>query len=236
MRRVVLLVIVALALGGFVGYGTYVYLQQAEDRALSRYELVEVLISRESIPEGTSLADAVSEGLAGLSEFPSDYVPSNALREVTPDRANLVTLEELASGQILLTGDFVPAPDAPRLLEIPDGMVAVSLSLPEQARLGPFLQPGDQVAVLATSSTGGSNGPQIVTRVLVPRVQVLAVGASTGAQAPVVGQASTEGLVTVALEPSDLALVTNAASTATVYLGMLGDEVSVARDDSVSGP
>lgn len=224
MRRAVFLVIVALGLGGFVGYGIYVYLQQAEQRALSGYALVDVLVSQGAIPEGTSLAVAVAEGLAAPAPFPEDFVPGNALAGVTADRADLVTIDELAAGQILLTGDFVPAPDAPRLLDIPEGMAALSLALPEQARLGPFLQPGDRVAVLATSTRTGGTGAEVITRVVIPDVEVLAVGDTTSGATPIVGQGTSDGLVTLAVNPRDVPSLAHAASTSSVYLSMLGSD------------
>lgn len=223
MRRVLALVIAALAIGGFVGYGIYVYLQDAETRALSRYELVEVLVSKEIIPEGTTLAAAVAEGLAGPEGFPADFLPSNALTEVSAERASLVTIEELAPGQVLLSGDFVPAPDAPRLLEVPEGMVAISLALPEEARLGPFLQAGERVAIVATSATANPATGLNETRVLVPNVEVLAVGAVSSPQGVISSGDNSGRLVTVAVKPSDLVSVVGAATTASVYLSLLGD-------------
>lgn len=224
MRRVGVLVVLAVALAVLAGFAAYTYLSGAEDRALARYEMVSVLFSQDTIPEGTSLADAVAEGLAAPSEFPADFVPSNAISSITPDIADLVTPVELAEGQILLVGDFTSATPEPDLLAVPDGKVAVSIALTEAARLAPFLEPGDQVVLFTTYDAGANGQSEPTTRVLLPQVEVLAVGASTASGVPLAdpADAPADGLVTLSLAPADAARVVQAIADSQIYLGRLG--------------
>lgn len=195
MKRVATLGIAAALVAALAVMGVVVYLRGAEDRALSQFTMVTVLSSAEAIPAGTTLGDAVAQGLAAPIQFPSDYAPTNRLLSVTPENVNLVALDDLSAGQILMAGDFEPTADAPQLLNIPNGKAAVTITIGDEAqRVGAFLIPGSRVSVVS----GG--------RVLFPSLEVLAV---------------TGTLVTFAVNPSQMAPLIKASSP---YLALLDQD------------
>ena len=231
MRRVVILGILALILAIAAGVLAFAYLGGAEQRALGRYTLMTVLMSDGDIPAGTSLGSARDQGLIQEEQFPEEFAPSNILTGVTADNADLVTPTDLSKGQILLTGDFVAAADAPELLEVPDGMVAVSLALDAAPRVGSFLIPGDFVGVFVSAEAGTGDMAVTQTRVVFPSLQVLAVADVT--ESGGIFSSDTQSgplLVTLAVKPGEATKLVNAAQSGQVYLSLLADGVTVPAD------
>jgi pilus assembly protein CpaB len=232
MRRFALLVISAVLLAAAAGMATYWFASRAEERALVDYEFVQVYSALAEIPANTSLSAAVEAGLAGPTDVAQKFVPEDALLAVTPENAALVTLVPLAEGQLLMTGDFVLPPEAPVLLDVPPGMVGVSVALTDPQHVGSFLQPGSRIAVLQTTQTSDALGATTTqTSVLFPEVGVLAVG-GVGDTAAVslnvsVGEGSPSTLVTLALQPAQATRLVQAVATSTLYMALLSDGTTV---------
>ena len=97
-----------------------------------------------------------------------------------------------------------------------------------------LLKPNDSVMVAATFKPG-PNGEEALTRVLLPKARVLAVGTNVGAEAPVQEQSGGGGLagnarddqaqaaatVTLALTPGDLEKLIFAEEQGSVWLALL---------------
>ena len=62
-------------------------------------------------------------------------------------------------------------------LTIPDGNIAISVNLSDTGRVAGFVNPGAKVAIFLT--TNGDKALPDITRLLLPKVQVIAVGATT---------------------------------------------------------
>ncbi len=228
MKRVVFLSVLALLLAAAAGVLTYLYLGGAEDRAIGRFTMMDVLVSSGEIPAGTTLGDAQQQGLIERQQFPEEYAPSNVLLEVNDGNRGMVTPDDLAAGQILLTGDFAEPQDAPKLLDVPEGKVAVSLALDAAPRVGAFLIPGDFVGVFASAAKQSGDSSVTQTRVVFPSLEVLAVAGVTEAGGIFDTDAQSGSLlVTLAVDPNEATKLVNAAQGGQVYLSLLSNGTTV---------
>jgi len=204
LKRRVLTVVVAVLLAVLGTAAVLAYVRQADNRALEGQKAVTVLIAQKVIPSGTSANTAVQDGLLTSQRLPASSVPVDALTSITPALGPLVTSAVVQPGQVLLRPMLVTPAQATATgaLAIPRGMVAVTIPLCMSEAVAGYVQPGSQVAVFdsyptkkatlqeSCSGSGQSNQAQgpgaAVTRILLPRVQVLAIG-----QAPSSGTTST---------------------------------------------
>lgn len=234
MKRPVLTVVVAVILAALAAAAIFVYTQGAEQRALNEQSATPVLVVNDTIPQGATLADAVAEGMAGEEFVPAGLQPEYAITEVTSENANLVAVEELAPGQMLLVGDFAAElPDSVRIA-VPADKVAVSLALADPARVGDFLAPGSQIAVFVTSDPRGSDG-EATTRLLLPRVDVIGVGRETESSGTVLPDDQPKDvLVTVAVDQGQAEKLIHAAQTGEPYLALLGSNTTLTQGTGVS--
>jgi pilus assembly protein CpaB len=106
---------------------------------------------------------------------------------------------------------------------VPPGMMAVTITLPDPARVAPFLRPGTQIAVFDTSE--GTDDAARTTRVLLPRVTVLGVGAATSATAE--GEDDAGALITLALDQKQAERLIHRVQTGSLYLALVNDASDV---------
>ena len=199
MTRRILTIILAIGLA-VVGTGAVLlYVKGADQRVLNGQKAVTVLVADQQVPAGIKAGTALSEGLLRHQKLPAASVPSDAVRVITPGLNSLVLSADLPSGQLLLRPMLVTALAAHTGLAIPPGMVALSLQFCLPRDVAGYVQPGSEVAVFNTFVTvkqGGSpptrscdgiNASQGVTgvhtRLVMPKVKVLAVGQASAAPA-----------------------------------------------------
>jgi pilus assembly protein CpaB len=157
---------------------------------------VTVVVAQGQIPAGTSASSAQQQGLLRSERLPASSVPVNAVHSITPELSVLVVSAEVPAGQLLLRPMLVTSAQATANggLAIPTGMVAVTIPLCMPEAVAGYVQPGSHVAVFDTyalrkanlqescSQSGQSNQAQgpgaVVTRIVLPRVLVLATGQS----------------------------------------------------------
>ena len=242
-RMLVILVAVALAAVGAVG--VMAYARSADQRAVAGQETVEVYVSTREVPAGTTVVDAVERGLLQTSLVAAKGVPDGALTEVTDDMGSQVAISSIAPGEIVLARRFGTQTSGQTALVVPEGMVAVTVQLSDPGRVGPFLRPGSEIAVYHTTQAepeaagDGEEGQELtveedVTRVLLPKVEVLAVGSTTlgtaqtptGDDEPQAEQVPT-ALVTLALTPQDGQRLVHGVQTGTLYAALLGSGTEV---------
>lgn len=125
-------------------------------------------------------------------------------------------------------------------LSIPNGYVAVTVTLGDPQRVASFVHVGSQVAVFLTypvkdGDSGNdplSTGNSKATRLLLSKVLVLGVGASTGQTAQNLQIPS--ALLTFALSQEDAERVIQAQSVGALYLALMNDQSSVAPSNGVN--
>ncbi|HET9517714.1 MAG TPA: RcpC/CpaB family pilus assembly protein [Actinoplanes sp.] len=189
MRRRLLAVLVALLLAVIACAAVVAYVRGADRRALAGREAVFVLIATKRIPAGTTGAQLRDGGYTGRVTMPAATVPPDAIAEIDDLLATLAVTAELQPSQLLLRGMFGSSTRASGGLALPDGKMAVSVELTAAARVAGYVRPGSKVAVFDTFTVREGKGRvpagarlsdnyeyNHATRVLLPRVEVLAVG------------------------------------------------------------
>jgi len=249
MKRV-LIILLAFVLAGIGGVSVLAYARAADQRALAGQETVEVYVSTAEVPAGTTAKDAVDTGLLKTTLVAEKGAPEGALTAVTDDMADQVAMSAISPGEIVLARRFGTQTTDQTALVVPEGMVAVTVQLTDPGKVGPFLRPGSQIAIYDSftardpenddlSPNGelglpGGEGKVNVTRALIPKTEVLAVGALTGTTSqppsedgtPPADQAPS-ALVTVSVTPADSQRLVHGIQTGTLYAVLLGTGAEV---------
>lgn len=231
MKRRVGLLLAALIVALFGTSAVYAYVNRVEAKTVDANSPVNVLVAVAQIPVGTTGAVVAQSKLATMQSVPQRNVPPGALTNLSS-----VTSKQLAAvvypGEVLLAAKFTDRNSARTgALTIPDNKLALSVQLDDPERVAGFVVPGSQVAVFDT--TGGRSGADASTAstgVILPRVQVIAVGPSTLQADGATGtgqQQTAAAILTLALTQVQAEKLVLAQQTGTLYLGLLSDKSAV---------
>lgn len=209
-----------------------VFVRGAEDRALEGEELVSVLVTEQQIPAGTPAAQMVD--FVTTERIPAKIAPDGVVSDLVQVQG-LVNAVDFLAGETLLSGRFVEPENfnARRgSVEVPEGLLEVTVAMSQEQFIGGIPTPGDKVAVIVnfdrtdvipeiTDPLAGSANPDdpnaadggvddliytklILQQALVTNVQGNAVPeAVSGAPEDRVAPAAGSVLVTLALDGPD---------------------------------
>jgi pilus assembly protein CpaB len=236
-RRTVLLIVAALiaVMGSSM---VFLYVKSADDRARDKQDPVEILTAVTPINPGETLSEAQAAGKLALAPIPRELVLPGALTSVG-EFGNLVALTPVYATEQIVSAKFGSAGDQ-EILTIPDGMIAISVSLSDTGRVAGFVSPGSEVAVFLTGSDAG--GGVAGTRLLLPTVSVIAVATDTIAPA-----ATAEGgtaaaaeqlprtLFTLAVTQAQAQKLIYASSNGELAFGLLTDASQVRQGPPTTG-
>lgn len=227
------------------------YINTADSRAMAGKKAVTVLVAKERISAGTSAEKVRDRDLVEQVQMPAETVPRGALTALDQDLDDLVLTADVQQSQLLLRGMFGHAAKSTGGLAIPDGKVAVSVELEVPAEVAGFVRAGSNIAVFDTyakdggSASGGtpaaSKGNDQATRILLPKVEVLAVGSygvngtetsdgkktTTGTDTRSRSAQNTKMLVTVAVTQAEAEKLVHAIQTGELYLALVTDSSGV---------
>ncbi len=235
-RRTVLLIVAALV--AVVGSGmVFLYVKGADDRAKELQEPVKVLKAVAQIEPGETLADASAGGKIELLEVPMEQRLEGAMTSIG-DSGELVALTRVFPNEQITVSKF-GSPGEQDTLIMPPGKFAVSVNLSDTGRVSGFVSPGSEVALFLTGPTGGEG--EEGTRVLIPKVQVIAVGQTTMTTATTTtaeGQQTTESLpltlFTLAVDQEEAEKVMYAAAHGELSFGLLNADSKVKPSSGVT--
>ncbi|RHW26956.1 Flp pilus assembly protein CpaB [Nocardioides immobilis] len=177
-RRKLLLVVAAVI--AVLGVAlVFVYAKGADKRAADKFDTVEVLVATQKISPGESFDDALESGKLELADIAQAQVLDGADDESDEFEGKLA-LTTVYPGEQVVPAKFGGAFDieAAATLPIPEGKIAISILVNDDGRVGKFLAPGAEVAVIFTDIDRSTQEP-ILTKVLLNRVTVLAAGTTT---------------------------------------------------------
>jgi pilus assembly protein CpaB len=237
-------IILAVGLAVVAAALVFFYIRGAEQRVIDEQQPVTVLVSTASIPRGITLGDAVAGGLAETTQVPADMAPTGAIGGVTPENSGLLAINNVNPGQILLSTNFVAELPDITPVSIPDGLIAISISLGDVQRVGNFLRPGAEVVIFNSYSdvpaAGAAEGTpgDLTTRVLVDRALVLGVGevASVAATNPdgTTTQQPPSSLITLGVDQAEAEKIILASQTGSLYFGLLGDGTEIVQSNGTT--
>ena len=240
MRRRITLIAVALLLALFGTAMIFNYSAGRPAPAAAAEKQATVLVATQLIPAGTTGRQALEKKLVALKEVPARVVPPGALVDIAPVQ-DQKTASDLQPGEMLLPARFLDATVAGSM-EIPDDKVAISVQVADPQRVAGFIRPGSEVAVFATypvttpPAPADSTVPVVAeaTKILLPRVQVVAVGPTAlrvhGAaekakeENPAAPTTDTAALVTVAVSIEDAQKLAHTSLTGRLTLGLLNKD------------
>ncbi len=153
MKRV-LAVIAAIALAAVGTFVVLNYARNAEARALAGEETIEVLVATEAIAQGT-LAQDIAESQVEVKLIPAKLQTPGSVgnrAQLSNELKGKATSVDLVAGEQLLKSRFVDpqVAAAQSEVDVPEGLLEVTVSLDPQRALGGKLTPGETVAVLAS--------------------------------------------------------------------------------------
>jgi pilus assembly protein CpaB len=145
-------VVVAVALAAIGTFVLVKYVQGADNRALEGEETVAVLVIDSAVSSGTPAEDM--SGSVRVEMVPVKVQAPGSLGSVEEldDLEGLVTAVDLLPGEQVIDARFITPQTLEELddIEIPDGLLEVTLSLSPERAVGGVLRPGDEVAVFAS--------------------------------------------------------------------------------------
>lgn len=245
---------VALASTGAV----FAYVSKVDARALAGQQPAEVLVVVEKVEAGTKAEELVERDLAAVKTVARGTLPDGAIADAKV-LAGKVALTDMFPGEMVLDVKFgaEPPPNS-GALTIPDGKLAVSVVLEDPQSVAGFVTPGAQVAIFDTfnvfpKDAGSGQTPSgdrladdydknRATRLLLPRVAVLAVDAATSSGAapadedgqPVAGGAPVQTVaLTLAVTQKEAEKVIHAAETGSLWFALLSPTSTTAPSEGV---
>lgn len=207
-----------LSLSILAGLAVFFYTSGVETRVKSEISTANVYVVTQEIPLGTSVNSIITSNLVEKKAFPIPAIPTDALTEAMVQNNSKVALYALHPGQVLLMSNFGETANNTGALQIPNGKLAVTLSLPDPAHVASFIQPGSQITIYAS----GQDSNAKFTRVLIPATQVLAVGTQVVPN----NSGSSSSLITVLVSPEDSKRLIFATQNYSLYFGLRTDGVS----------
>lgn len=146
MRRRLGGLLAALALASVGTVALVGYVQSARDQAVAGEELVDVLVVTEPVGKGVAAKD--------ISSVKTVQVPAKVRAEsavaALADLGDLVAGANLVPGEQVIAERFVTASVAAQQVDVPPGLLQVTVSLEPQRAIGGQVRVGDSVAVLAS--------------------------------------------------------------------------------------
>ena len=247
MKRTVAAVIVAVVLALVGSVAVLLYARASDARALAGQQAVHVLVAAKRIPAGTT-GKAIREG--GFVEqvvMPASSVPKDAISAIDGDLDALAVTSEVGRRQLVLREAFGAPKELTGGLALPDGKVAVTVEVGGAADVAGHVEPGAKVAVFDTFTLADGDGRVPAgdglaskreyvqaTRLLLPSVEVLAVGARVVAEADgssndaaTKRSAVTKVMITVAVTQAEAEKLVLAATTGSLYLALLNGSSTV---------
>ncbi|MDQ1624872.1 MAG: pilus assembly protein CpaB [Actinomycetota bacterium] len=236
MGRRTLLLVAALAVAAIGTTMVFLYVNGVNDRAIADQQPVQVLVATAPIAAGTSAQDAQSAGALEKRTVSRASAAQGALSDISPI-ADKVALAPIFVGEQILQDKFGDR-TAANALPIPDGKLAVSVQLGDPARVAGFVEPGAEVAIFLTIAPGRGGSGQEVTRVLLPKVQVIAAGATTVVSTTTTAQGETQteqlpkALLTLAVNQSEAQKVVYGSQHGQMYFGLLTKDSKIDKSDA----
>ncbi len=142
-------VAVAVAVGVLASVLSYVFLNNAQDNAYHNAKLVPAYVITKTIPRTLTGSQLASGGYVAQKKIPAEFRPSSAITNLSAIRTQEAGAN-LPVGEIVVSGMF-QSPDTIASVAaetVPQGDVAISVSVDQVHGVAGLIQPGDKVDIL----------------------------------------------------------------------------------------
>jgi pilus assembly protein CpaB len=208
--RLLLIGLLALALGAFVSFSVYRTLQAKV--SANNEPSVQVVVSTSDLQVGARVSDRDVR----VVKFPASLVPAAAFKQASQVVGRGVILP-ISKGEFLLPNKLAAenaGAGLPAL--IPPGMRAVSVRVNEVVSVAGFVSPGARVDVLLTGNPTSSSETQ--TNTVLENVEVVAVGQKL--ERNTTGDAQSAPVITLLVSPDDAQKLTLASTQGKIQLSL----------------
>ncbi|GAB4056322.1 Flp pilus assembly protein CpaB [Catellatospora paridis] len=236
MTRRILGVVLAIVLAVIGTGAVLLYVSKTRSSVADGQTAVTVLVAKQRISAGTSGASIKTRELLEEVVMPAGALPADSLTALPAELDELVLTHDVQPRQLLLKGMFGAPTTLSGGIAVPEKMMAVSLKMAVEEEVGGFVRPGSQIAVFSTYTLVDDPYKKVVgennkgTKLLLPRVEVLAVGAygDDGVTSAQRNDAPAEAgkvtlLVTVAVTQEQAEKLIHSVRIAELYLALLTD-------------
>ncbi len=151
MNRRLIGLLLAIVLAGVATFLLVQYVTSADERAREDEALAEVFVATADIPAGTPVESAAAQGLIDQSTVPARTVPAGAIGSLDAIAGQVATMP-LFEGEIIVAQRFgsTVAATADATLEVPEGLLAISIQAGVVDGVAGFVQPQDTVSIVAS--------------------------------------------------------------------------------------
>ncbi len=181
MRSKILILVVALVLGGLAAILAARYITGARSTIEAESKPVKVLVAAEDIPRGLSAEELLSKKLILRQEVPARFVAAGAISSERGIEGQVLATP-LSKGEQVTRARFQIPSQAGLAYSVPKDVVAITIPVNEERGVAGLVKPGDHVTVFASFKKAGGEADENVTKMLLPGVRVLAVGSSLAAE------------------------------------------------------
>ena len=228
---------VVAALIAALGTGmVFLYVRGADNRAEAAQAPVQVLKAVTQIAPGETMAAAQAAGKIQVGTVPRAQVLAGAVNSASGLETK-VALSTIYPNEQIITAKFGDSGEQ-SALTIPDGDIAVSVTLSDTGRVAGFVTPGASVAVFIASPDPKDKG---AIRLLLPSVKVIAIGATTVVSTTTTnpaGAATTEALpktlFTLAASQNDAEKIMYAAGRGALTFALASDKAQLKAGPGVN--
>jgi pilus assembly protein CpaB len=211
--RVTLVLLVALAAGGGLAYGTYNYMQNVPVKTVS-------MPTRPVVVAATDLelgAEVKADDLR-VVDWPATSVPAGAFERPNEIVGRGLVMPVIQNEPILPMKLATKEAGAGLPVVIPQGMRAVSVRVNEVIGVAGYVLPGTRVDVVATASTS-EHKEDTTSKVVLTNVQVLAAGTKVE-QDSEKGKPMPVSVVTLLVDPEQSERLTLASTEGKIQLAL----------------
>jgi pilus assembly protein CpaB len=208
--RLLIIAVLALALGAFVAYSVS---RTLDARTSANRELgLDTVIAAGDIQVGQRIEDKDLK----VVKLPASDLPQNVFRQKGPIVGRGAVLP-IVKGELVLPSKLAAENAGSGLPSlIPPGMRAVSVRVTDVVAVAGFVGPGTRVDVLVTGNPGGSN--EAVTKTVLENVAVLAAGQRLERNSG--GEAQSVPVITLLVSPDDAQKLTLAGQEGRIQLAL----------------
>ena len=151
MKIRILLLFLAVIFGAAAVFGVMFYINNIQSKVETEGTTVEVLVAIQDIAKDTLVEVLIANNMVEIDEIPQQFVVKGSLASIEGFE-EFVVASPISMGEQITAKKFISPEDAGFSLIVPEGMVAVSISVNEIKGVSNLINVGDKVNLIATFS------------------------------------------------------------------------------------